>query len=218
MGAFFIVIISLVLFVIFGAFQWGREAHENREAQAKKDKLHSWTDRVTDQKLEQELNDFIYDPNNYEEVWDELSEAYAEIPGREKQPFIFLTPESVAEVCGRGQYTKKQREEIASAGREEALRIMMARRGKLLYWDAYSGIHSSGWGAPTRTQAKEINKTTANLVLWINRQLKEHGIDEDVFIDPLETSWFVYPIESDMTRGGTYIWRPALPDGKQIAD
>ena len=176
MGAFFIVIISLGIGLTYAAIQWVREVREAHAVRDRENRLRAWTDRVADREMEQELYDFIYDPHNYDAVWNEVSAAFAEIPGKEDQPFILLTPESVAAACGKGQYTKKQREQIASAGREEALRIMMARRGKLLYWDAYSGIHSSGWAAPTKTQARKINLNTANLVLWMNRQLKEHGI------------------------------------------
>lgn len=207
---------------LFGGLFWGGKLASEKSAtkklrQDRKDVMNEhfshqddFESKVLDRELESDLEDFIYNTDNYDKVWEEVSKAYNEMPWKpEDEKFICICPEAVETVFGKGVYTKKQREQIAASYRKEALRIMMANRGKLIYSDVYFGFSSYGEGAPTVRICEKLNTESANLVLWINSKLKEHSIEEDVYIRRLNNEYFVI---NDKTKKclGKYVWFPEI--------
>lgn len=173
-----------------------------------------WMSRVVDKELEIQLEDFISRKENYNAVWQEVSAAFAEMPWNNGRNLMCFSPDDVIKAFGKGKFTKKERENISKNHRKEALRIMLARRGKLCYLDADIGIANCGFSAPTTLQMRQWNGNSSRFVLWINDQLKKHGIDEDLFIETTPNSAF--PLASSLTRNGTYKWRPNLSFSAKI--
>lgn len=101
--------------------RWAR--HQNR--------LVSWSLNVAAPSLEEDLSHFIADPRNYEKVWDEVREAYLQMPIHKSYTMILLHESMILQYYGKGTYTKKQRENIVGNERIRALNIMMAKRGKV---------------------------------------------------------------------------------------
>lgn len=167
-----------------------------------------WLSRVTDRKLEMELEALIYDISNYETVWQEVSEAYRDMPW-ETEDFICLTPEIVDIAYGKGTYTKTQKENIARNNRLKALRIMLARRGKLRAQDAdaFGAIKSSWTGVPVSTE-QEWSKQETEFMLWITSQLAKHGINERLYI---KQNTEVYLASKYPIYRGYYVWEPVIP-------
>lgn len=209
---------------LFGGLFWGgKYAKEKSEIEAAQNDFEStmatrqarkneFERRVIDAELEADLEDFIYNTSNYDEVWAEVSKAFDEMPWKpEDEKFICICPEAVEVLFGKGTYTKKQREQIAASSRKEALRIMMANRGKLMQSDARFGIQTIGDGAPTTRQAEQWNRETANFLLWINNKLKEHGVDEMVLLQSGYgyDDWYQVT-EANKSRRGTYYWHPEI--------
>lgn len=204
------------LIALFGGLKYFAEKAEFEEAQSdyeRRAKAHYrreevWLAKVIDKNLENQLEDFIYHRENYDAVWQEVSEAFAEMPWNKDRTRMYFSPDDVARDFGVRKFTKKERENIAANHRQEALRIMMARRGKLCYYDAYWGIENTGYLAPTTLMMNQLNENTSRFILWINTQLKKHGIDEKVYIEVAGGS--AYPVESSLQRQGKYMWEPRL--------
>lgn len=166
--------------------------------------------KVLDRELEADLEDLIYDTSNYDKVWAEVSKAFDEMPWKpEDEKFICVCPEAVDAVFGKGTYTKKQKEQIAANYRKEALRIMMANRGKLTHNDVCVGFYSIGQDAPTVRMGEKWNAESANFVLWINSKLKEHGVDENVYICTSHNEYWAIN-ERTKTYSGKYVWFPEI--------
>lgn len=170
-------------------------------------KKSEWKSKVTDRNLEMELEAFIFDLSNYDEVWKEVSEAYNEMPW-ETENFICLSPSMVETLYGKG-YSKKQKENIAKNNRDKALRIMLARQGKLRCYDADYGVTTGYWeNIPLLTQQKWAKEKT-EFMLWITEQLRQHGIDEKLYIqDDFGKDAFL--ASSNPIRNGRYVWEPMI--------
>lgn len=171
--------------------------------------IEEFESKVIDKELEADLEDFIYKPENQDKVWEEVSKAYDEMPWKpEEEKFICLNSFAVEEKFGKGVYTKKQRMEIASFYRMEALRIMLANRGKISQYGTYNGFELiRPIFTPTQRGRDRAAAESAGLVLWIQKKLKEHGVNEAVYVRP----WFdrVYPLcDRTKTFCSSYIWAP----------
>lgn len=215
MGAIFI--------AIFGLLYWGCKLsnEKNQTKQSEKERVErrekinnqreKFESRVVDRHLEADLEDLIYNIENFDEVWAEVSKAYDEMswmPDEEK--FLCFTHEAVEKAYGKGTYTKKQRKQIIDSYRTEALRIMLANRGKLRYRDTFAGISSFGQGAPTLRAGERLNIQSANFVLWIDSKLKEHGVYEPVYIHTHCHNYIPLTSNSKKTYGGEYFWKPEI--------
>ena len=87
----------------------------------------------------------------------------------------------------------------------------MANRGKLLLYDAWSGIPSWGYGAPTVLMGYEWNEESADFVSWIDAKLRERGIRETLYVTTLLNEKDRYVLDGEnRKRPGTYKWEPAL--------
>lgn len=187
-----------------------KQADQLRERGVAEDnhRKYQWLARVTDRQLERELESFINDISNYEEVWAEVSEAYREMPW-ETEDFICLFPDIVDIAYGKGAYTKTQKENISKNNRLKALRIMLARRGKLRAQDAdtFGAIKSSWTGVPVSTE-QEWSKQETKFMLWITSQLAKHGINERLYI---KQNTEVYLASKYPIYRGYYVWEPVIP-------
>lgn len=176
---------------------------------------NNFEERVLDRKLEADLEDMIYHMDDYDMIWSEVSKAFNEMPWKkEDEKFICLHPEMVDIVFGKGTCTKKQKEQIVSNHRTEVLRIMMANRGKLTQKDVNKGIYTPGQCAPTVRLGEQWNTESANFVLWMNSKLKEHGIEEDIYL--CINNEFFSINEETKTRSGKYVWFPEIPPNSKI--
>ena len=209
-----IILIVLIALAILGymledpATSNSPHAREQREKERKLRK-EKWLEQVTDRKLEFELEDMIYRGRNYDMIRQEVVEAFTEIHQANKiEDMMCLHPEDIVLRYGKSAYTKKQRENIAAAHRETVQRVMMANRGKLMWHDAWSGIPSWGFGAPTTLMMYEWNEESADFVNWMDSKLREHGIQEELYVVTLLNE--KYALETNRKMKGSYMWEPAL--------
>lgn len=212
-----IILIVLIALAILGymledpATSNSPHAREQREKERKL-RREEWLQKVADRELEMELEDMIYRGRNYDMIRQEVVEAFTEIHQADKiEDMMCLHPEDIVLRYGKSVYTKKQRENIAAAHRENVRRVMMANRGKLLGHDAWAGIPSWGYGAPTVLMGYEWNEESADFVSWIDAKLREKGIQETLYVTTLlnEKERYVL-VGENRKRPGTYKWEPAL--------
>ncbi len=212
-----IIVILLVALAILGymfedlATSNTPHAREQREKERKLRK-EKWLEQVTDRALEMELEDMIYRGRNYDMIRREVVEAFTAIQQANKiEDMMCLHPEEIAFRYGKSAYTKKQRENIAAEHRKNVQRVMMANRGKLVWHDAWSGVTSWGYGAPTVLMGYEWNEESADFVRWIDSKLRERGIRETLYVTTLlnEKERYVL-VGENRKRHGTYKWEPAL--------
>lgn len=205
---------------LFGGLFWGgkyakekseiKRVQDNNEINQIKDayKRSEWMSKVTDEELEMQLEAFVFDTANYDKVWAEVAEAYKEMPW-ENEEFICIYPETVEIAYGKGVYNKKQRDNIAANNRLKALRILLAKRGKLRRCDADWGIPTSVFGGvPLPTERKWLEEET-KFMLWITDQLAKHGIEERLYIKQIGNEAFL--ASSHPCYRGEYVWEPVIP-------
>ena len=204
---------------LFGSLFWGgkllnekietkhiRTTYE-QNAVSDSQRKQDWINKVTDKQLEEEFELWLYNLD-YDKIWAEVSDAYKEMPWQSDKNFICITPEHVEYFYGKGTYPKKVRDIIAKYEREDVLRILMAKQGKLLYSDACYGISRHGELLYPSAIAREkcINET--KFIEWITNKLKLSGINERVFI---EQSTNYYLASKYPTYSGTYKWECLIP-------
>ena len=190
-----IIVILLIIFLAVGFIGAAKDGFKTPAQQTKEKfdtyelRKRKWLAQVVDRELEIELEDFVY-RGDHSVVKKAIQEAYAEMPWKSDTDYLGFTPAS-------------------TAWRKEALRIMMARKGKLTSIDAEYGIQNSGFSAPTVKMMQEQNRASANFVLWIDKQLKAHGVCENLYIDcGLNTAFLL--TEPNKIRNGSYMWEPAI--------
>lgn len=165
--------------------------------------------KVIDKELEADLEDFIYKPENQDKVWEEVSKAYDEMPWKpEEEKFICLDYLAAEKKFGRS-YTAKELAEFISFYRQEALRIMLANRGKISQYDRNGFTIDKPRYTPTQRGREKATAESAGLVLWMQEKLKEHGVNEAVYIH--HHSGYFFPLcDKTKTYGGEYTWAPYL--------
>lgn len=190
-----IILLLLIVFLVIGFVGAAKDGFKTPAQQTKEkfdayeSRKRKWLAQVVDRELEIELEDFVY-RGDHSVVKKAIQEAYAEMPWKNDTDYLGFTPAS-------------------PAWRKEALRIMMARKGKLTSIDAEYGIQNSGFSAPTVKMMQEQNRASANFALWIDKQLKAHGVCEDLYIDcGLNTAFLL--TEPNKIRNGSYMWEPAI--------
>lgn len=206
---------------LFGGLFWGgkyaKEKSNNKKVDQSRelnkniddDKERKWLSRVTDKKLEAEIEELVYNISNYDAIWAEVSQAYNDMPW-ETEEFICLCQEAIDAAYGKGAFTKKQCENIIKNNRLKAIRILLARRGKLRVCDAGRyGIPKSTWsGIPLFTEQKWSEQET-KFMLWITKQLGKHGIHEKLYIKQYGTDAFL--ASTHPLYRGYYVWEPVIP-------
>lgn len=171
-----------------------------REYQAKKaeeqSRIDAWCERVTDRLLERGIRVAV--ANKLPWVKEELESLEGEIP--------YVASSLLEAPEGSKQY-------------EIIVRILMARRGKLTMNDASKGIDS--WSACTAHENWSIHlnmRIIKKLVIWIDKQLKEHGINEGLFSMSDWDGRMVPVRETDDRIGCKYLWFPMAPYNYYIVE
>lgn len=205
---------------LFGSLFWGgkllnekietKHIRTTYEQNAKTDaqRKQIWLNKVTDKKLEEEIELLVYYPENHDKIRTEVLETYKEMPWKKDKTFICLTPEDVITYYGKGVHTKKERENIVAYDIEEATRILMANRGKLLYSDACYGIRRHVYSGCPQAIARQLCIDEVNFIEWLTNKLRQSGVNEKVF---LEQSIHYYLASKYPTHSGIFKWESLIP-------
>lgn len=138
---------------------------------------NSWRTRVTDRALEQQLKSFIQAPENRDKVLQEVNEVYENIYA--SKPFGELLPREQwckAKPGWTPAYHEEIQKEACKLNPTNALRIMMAKRGKILDYDA----DCSTMYSPNRIAGGiwADSSLTAYVLIWCADELNRHGVNE----------------------------------------
>lgn len=156
---------------LLGEYVGHEEASERRtEVKTRRDQ---WCAMVTDRALEEELRLFIGRPENQDAVIECVSEVYDKI----------LDGRRIDEFYPREMWCKKKKdwshefhEEVQTfvckRDSRNALRIMMAKRGRLTGIDAVNGVSKSICTA---------SKLETEVLAWCAEELKRQGLKEEFF-------------------------------------
>lgn len=206
MGALFLVLIAMVGWAMFKISDACTNAKIKREINQSVRSTKEWVSRVTDNDLEIQLEDYIYRDENRDAVIEEVRKAFEEWPNRmEDMPKLYF---NMGQFPKGVKLTKKQKEITVRNSRSIAMRVLMGRHGKMSCHDAEWGIENNGFSAPTILQGREWNLFWLHQAQWLNERLKEHGIDEEMFIDFGNHEF--YTIESCPWRNGRIVWAPTI--------
>lgn len=183
-------ILAIILaFVVFGkiALDNSEKKASDREFAREMEKFSiekkSWIDKVVDERLEEQLAQDIYISERREQFLEEVRQAYSEM-GRDTNS-VFIPRKT------------------------ELLRILLARRGKLRYVDAENGIENFvSVVKPTPAEGKKNYELQLKFAVWINEQLKAHGISEEFVLVGVDE--LCYKIDNSKWRMGRYKWRPSI--------
>ena len=183
---------SFILAIILAVVVFGKIALDNSEKKASdrefaqamekfSDENRNWIDKVVDKQLEEQLEQDIYIGANREQFLEEVKQAYSDMG--------------------------KDTSNIFMPRKTELLRILLARRGKLRYVDAENGIENFvSILKPTPTEGKRNYESQLKFAVWMNGQLKAHGINEELVLVGVDE--LCYKIEDSRWRMGRYKWRP----------
>lgn len=183
---------------LFGGLYYGGKYLSEKSASKSADKaikeqlksykeiFDEWVQKTTDEHLEGELRSLMERATP-----DEISEALSEIGWN-----------------GEMSPSKKRYN-------EDALRLMMASKGKLTYKDATYGIYSHlGKDPETRSEAL-MNVRSYNIVMFINDKLKSFGIDEPMYVYRVA----YHPLHDKSSHvSGRYMWKPMLRGDTNIIE
>lgn len=168
------VILGVILLVKFGS---DKSAVKNTrdEYDKKQQKISEWKSVVTDRNLEQRLKSFIQSPENKEQVSKEVAPVYEGIfSGKQLSELFPKERWCKPKAEWSPEYHEQVQKEICMKNSENALRIMMAKHGKILDYDAdrsasYSpSVMSSGISADS--------PLTAYVLIWCAKAVEEHGV------------------------------------------
>ena len=185
---------SFILAIILAIVVFGKIALDNSEkkasdrefAQAMKsfsDANKSWIDKVVDEQLEEQLEQDIFIGEKREQFLEEVRQAYSEM--------------------------SKDTSNIFMPRKTELLLILLARRGKLRYIDAENGIENFvSILKPTPIEGKKNYESQLKFAIWMNEQLKAHGISEELVLVGVDE--LCYKLEDSKWRMGRYKWRPSI--------
>lgn len=168
------VILGVILLIKFGS---DKSAVKNTrdEYDKKQQKISEWKSVVTDRSLEQRLKNFIQSQENKEQVSKEVAPVYESIfSGKQLSELFPKECWCKPKVGWSPEYHEQVQKEMCMKNSENALRIMMAKRGKILDYDAdrsasYSpSVMSSGISADS--------PLTAYVLIWCAKAVEEHGV------------------------------------------
>ncbi|MCQ2052408.1 MAG: hypothetical protein MJZ03_00460 [archaeon] len=192
--AFLGIIIYSIAYIISSTNQKIASERIERDVKVNESRLHLWEAKVVDRDLEYKVmhtNLLWDDENHYKDI---ITNVIRSIP---------LISEDFGDEYGYYKFFKVYTIWCA--------RILMAYNGKLLYNDAMKGIRSPG---VYDSEVKKEWKMNHQLMIWINDQLKSHGINEEMyFVNGCNLQSCVYKPEQiiplnkvDGTVGGRYCW------------
>lgn len=150
--------------------------------------MRNWIAATTDDNLEGNFRrEFSEDANAaFEKHYDELMNACTEI---------------------WGNYVETHGTDIMDFS--DGIRILMANRGKLTKEDAERGVSVDEYSNPEDSSREIINK--AKLVCWMDRKLKDHGVNEQLLAIAFP-GYFIVRDEHlcNDHYAGTYLWKPMV--------
>lgn len=215
---------ELILFLLFGGVLFARiGSNKNDTKKANrasehslewhKERLEKWREAVTDRALEENLADFIGNPENYAEVWAEVQAAYQEMPSRKSFTRVSLYSYMVKQPAGT-TYTKKQRENIAASNRQDVLDIMLARRGRVRYINTCDGWHVKDLAPGYGDSSKRSWDEAFDMWVYIRDELRRHGVSAQLVFLTGETQEFkrtaydADDVDQFRYKNGTLFWLP----------
>ena len=187
-------VLMLIVVIIWKLFQRAENWIRENEGRPSADQVvehnlekSKWLQQVLDERLEMELEQKIW--KNDPEAVKDMIDAYNDM-GYPALARNFEMPTS-------------------KIGRDDALRILMAWHGKLRRVDAYSGIENYvDPNVPTRIEGRKNYESQLQYALWIDRQLRKHGIRQELlFVDESNN---VLKISESRYRRGCYRWKPSI--------
>ena len=168
------VILGVILLIKFGS---DKSAVKNTrdEYDKKQERISEWKSVVTDRSLEQRLKNFIQNPENEEQVSKEVAPVYESIfSGKQLRELFPKERWCKAKAEWTPEFHEQVQREMCMKNSENALRIMMAKRGKILDYDAdrsasyIPSVISSGISADS--------PLTAYVLIWCAKELERQGI------------------------------------------
>jgi hypothetical protein len=172
-----------------------------------------------DKKYKQEMQSYSDGKNNFKEQVVDRRLQYA-VRGSEQKVAekeadealleMFKTPDRVAQF--------KKNYQSRDGGYSE--RIYMAKRGKLLEFDAMYGIWFDCVGSRrydiSVEECDQFARDCRTFVFWIDRQLKRHGVSETLYFGR-DGHYFCPAYASDWNFGNTYQWGPSILEGLKVS-
>ena len=146
---------------------------DNRRTEVKT-RRDQWCSMVTDRALEEELRLFISRPENQDAVLAHVSEVYNKI--FENNRIDELIPRWMwceKKTNWSNEYHEEVQEFICRLNPTNALRIMMAKRGRLPAMDAITG---------SSMQLSFNTKLDAEVFAWCAEELRRNGLKEQFVI------------------------------------
>lgn len=197
MWEFILVIFGGIYWILRWAYETGtqqgaqmslEERRKRREARQKK-----WLEKSTNLPLEKEITTKMRDEELSKEFLPELQEAAKELKMMNDSFFFGY------HVYYPNYYCKNN---------VDAIRIALANRGYLRYEDARWGFSND---VPSRLRRDPARYTEAvdnrrEFMEWIDKRLKEHGIDEEMC---METTKLYHLNEHTSRFCGCFIYAPA---------
>ncbi len=179
------VILGVILLMKVGAdkaaVKHTRDAYDKTQQ-----KIAAWKRTVTDCDLEQQLKSYMQNPENKERVLQEITPVYAQILAGKQLVELFPKERWCKAKPGWSpEYHEKVQCELCMRNEENALRILMAKRGKILEYDAdksaayYPGVKTSGISADT--------PLTAYVLIWCAGELEKHGVQNRFVVPSIGT-------------------------------
>ena len=192
-----------------------------------KSNMSQWVAKVTDRKLELELEEMIYraslapppwiDPANFTDIQKHDFECYKTVfrdikKAHDEMPWL-------GKIRSKYEYESGVEPLMVSWDKTQTYRIrqiMMACRGKLTDNDASLGIWIGLQSGGTQISNLRGLDHMRKYVMWIDRQLKEHGVNEEMYFHEFGTA---YTIDAARHRfNGTFRWAPSVPVGIKISN
>lgn len=215
---------ELILFLLLGGVLFTRVGVDksetkkaNQAANQRMDwhrvRIEEWRELVADKALEEDLADFIANPANYEDVWAEVQDAFLQMSSRKSSARILLFPFMVNQLCGI-TYTKKQQEKIATSNQQDALDIMLARRGKVRYINTCDGWHIKDLMPGNGESSKRAWDEAFDLWVYIRDELRRNGVPAQLIFQTGEieefkrTAYDADDVEKFRYMSGTLTWLP----------
>lgn len=158
----------------------------------------SWKKEVIDTELEDELWKYVTFTLNYDKVWEEISPVLQMFPSlSKKKKLCFNSREAGNYYC----LANKMALNAARIDRNIALRILLAKRGKVLREDVLFHISND------MLQRCDYDDYI-DFLFWIKKQLESHGVSEELVIKSEGNYYYL----NDNTRNmkGTIYWYPTV--------
>ncbi len=194
---FYTLLAAPVMVAKCGAEAGKEEAFRKMDAEvcAKTDaSMNAWIRSVTEPELENEIMSAIRNGGgDLDKYWDEIVATTKEVWGD------YVATHGATSIADL-----------------DAARILMANRGKLLARDAKNGISPVDYGHRNAERRRMEAHNTAILARWMNKKLRQHGIDEQLLTDAPGVRHY-YIIDDrvihcgvDECEGYSFVWKPMV--------